>query len=48
VLKQIIPELGKDRTYSNQKARERLGINFIPAKEAILASTNTLIELDEL
>ena len=47
-LKQIVPELGKRRAYSNEKARSQLGLDFIPAKEAILASTNSLIELGEL
>lgn len=48
VLKQITPELGKRREYSNAKARDVLGIDFIPAKDAILASANTLVELGEL
>ncbi|MEM7493066.1 MAG: aldehyde reductase [Pseudomonadota bacterium] len=47
-LKQIIPELGRRREYSNQKARDLLGIDFIPAKEAILASAQSLIDLDEV
>jgi len=47
-LKQILPELGKRRAYSNAKAREKLGIDFIPAKEAIVASARTLVELGEL
>lgn len=47
-LKQILPELGKRRAYSNAKAREKLGIEFIPAKEAIVASAKTLVDLGEL
>ncbi len=48
VLKQIVPELGKRRSYTNAKARDVLGIDFIPAKDAVLASANTLIDLGEL
>lgn len=48
VLKQILPELGRRRDFTNAKAREVLGIDFIPAKDAILASANTLIELGEV
>ena len=47
-LKQILPELGKRRAYTNAKAREQLGIDFIPAKEAIIASAQTLVDLGEL
>jgi dihydroflavonol-4-reductase len=47
-LKQILPELGKNRGFNNEKSRRVLGIDYIPAKDAILASTNSLIELGEL
>ena len=47
-LKQIVPELGKHRSFNNEKSQRMLGIDYIPAKEAILASTNSLIELGEL
>ncbi len=47
-LKQIVPELGKHRGFTNQKSQSVLGIDYIPAKDAILASTNSLIELGEL
>lgn len=47
-LKQIVPELGKTRSFDNEKSRRVLGIDYIPAKDAILASTNSLIELGEL
>ena len=47
-LKQILPELGKARAYSNEKSRRVLGLDYIPAKEAILASTNSLIDLGAL
>jgi dihydroflavonol-4-reductase len=48
VLKQILPELGKRRAYSNQKARDILGIEPRSAKEAALASTETLMKLGAL
>ncbi|MDJ0919770.1 MAG: NAD-dependent epimerase/dehydratase family protein [Henriciella sp.] len=48
VLKQILPELDRKRAYDNSKSRTVLGIDYIPAKEAILASTESLIELGEL
>lgn len=48
VLKQVVPELGKRRGFTNQKSKDMLGIEYIPAKDAILASTNSLIELGEL
>lgn len=47
-LKQIVPELGKERGFDNEKSRRVLGIDYIPANEAILASTNSLIDLGEL
>ncbi len=47
-LKQIVPELGKNRGFTNEKSQRMLGIDYIPAKEAILASTNSLIELGAL
>ena len=47
-LKQILPELGKRRAYTNAKAREQLEIDFIPAKDAIIASAQTLVDLGEL
>lgn len=47
-LKQILPELGKHRGFTNTKSKSVLGIDYIPAKDAILASTNSLIELGEL
>lgn len=48
VLKQILPELGKRRAYSNQKARDILGIEPRGAREAALASTESLIRLGAL
>lgn len=48
VLKQILPELGKTRSYSNEKSKRMLGLDYIPAKDAILASTESLIKLGEL
>ena len=47
-LKQIVPELGKHRSFNNEKSQRMLGIDYIPAKDAILASTNSLIDLGEL
>ncbi|MEM9572420.1 MAG: aldehyde reductase [Pseudomonadota bacterium] len=47
-LKQIVPELDKRRNFTNAKSKTQLGIEYIPANEAILASTNSLIELGEL
>ncbi|MEL7040397.1 MAG: aldehyde reductase [Pseudomonadota bacterium] len=47
-LKQIVPELEKERAFSNEKSKSMLGINYIPAEEAILASTNSLIQLGAL
>lgn len=47
-LKQIVPELEKERSFSNEKSKQILGIDYIPAKEAVLASTNSLIDLGEL
>ena len=47
-LKQIVPELGKHRGFNNQKSKSALGIDYISSKDAILASTNSLIELGEL
>ena len=47
-LKQIVPELEKERSFSNTKSKRELGLDYIPAKEAVLASTNSLIDLGEL
>ncbi|MEO1305368.1 MAG: aldehyde reductase [Pseudomonadota bacterium] len=47
-LKQIVPELEKERSFSNEKSKTMLGIDYIPAEDAILASTNSLIDLGEL
>lgn len=48
VLKQIVPELGQVRTYDNQKSKAVLGIEYTPAKDAIIASASSLIELGAL
>jgi dihydroflavonol-4-reductase len=47
-LRQVTPELGRSRAFDNGKARALLGRDFIPAREAILASTESLIALGEL
>ena len=44
-LKLIAPNLGRLRTYDNRKARELLGLQFRPAKEAILASAESVEKL---
>lgn len=44
-LKQILPELGRKRSYSNEKLRTVLGIDPIPAEEAIRASAESLIKV---
>lgn len=42
-LRQIVPELGKLRVVSAAKAREQLGWQPRPAREAVLAAANSLI-----
>ncbi|WP_018148947.1 SDR family oxidoreductase [Henriciella marina] len=44
-LKQTLPELGKKRAYSNEKLKTVLGIDPIPADEAIRASAESLIKV---
>lgn len=44
-LKQVLPELGKKRAYSNEKLKTVLGINPIPADEAVIASAKSLIKV---
>ncbi|MEM1149865.1 MAG: aldehyde reductase [Pseudomonadota bacterium] len=44
-IKPILPNLGNERRYNNKKTREQLGVDFIPAKDAILASANSAVEL---
>ncbi|MEQ9317173.1 MAG: aldehyde reductase [Henriciella sp.] len=44
-LKQILPELGKERNYSNDKLKSVLGITPIAAEDAIRASADSLIKL---
>ncbi|WP_084399338.1 SDR family oxidoreductase [Henriciella aquimarina] len=44
-LKQILPELGKKRNFSNDKLRNVLGIMPIPSEDAIKASAESLIRL---
>ena len=47
-LKQIVPELGKTRAFDNSRARALLGRDLVPAREAILESARTLVDLGEL
>lgn len=44
-LKPLLPNLSRPRNYSNRKAREMLGIDFIPARNALLASAESVIRL---
>ena len=44
-LKQILPELGRKRAYSNEKLKSVLGIEPIPADEAVRASAESLIRV---
>ncbi len=41
----VLPNLSRRRCYNNRKAREMLGIDFIPAREALLASAESAIGL---
>lgn len=43
-LKLIAPNLGRLRNYDNRKAKDLLGMQFRPAKEAILASAESVVE----
>ncbi len=45
VVKQIIPELGQFRNVTSAKARDMLGWSPRPAREAILASAQSLVQL---
>ena len=44
-LKQVIPELGRARNFSNEKLKNVLGITPIPAEDAIRASAESLIRV---
>jgi dihydroflavonol-4-reductase len=41
-IKTIIPQLGVPLNVSNQRAKDILGIDFIPARNAILASAESI------
>ena len=43
-IKTILPQLGIVKKVSNERARSVLGIDFIPARESLLASTDSLIK----
>ena len=43
-LKQILPELDKQRLVSNEKAQRVLGVTFRPGRESILDGAQTLID----
>ena len=45
VYKQTLTELGRTRRASNAKATKVLGVKFRTAKEALLSSAQSLIEL---
>lgn len=42
-IKSILPSLGVEQTVSNARAKALFDMHFVPAKEAILASTESLI-----
>jgi nucleoside-diphosphate-sugar epimerase len=44
-LKPLLPNLNRRRVYSSEKARTMLGIDFIPAKDALLVSAESVIKL---
>lgn len=44
-LKPLLPNLSRRRMYDNRKAREMLGIDFIPAKDSLLASAESVFKL---
>ena len=44
-LKQVIPELGRERKFSNSQLKRVLGITPIPAENAIRESAETLVRL---
>lgn len=43
-IKPILPNLGHQRLYDNRKAQTQLGIDFIPAKDSILASAESAVQ----
>jgi dihydroflavonol-4-reductase len=43
--RQAVPDLGKDIRVDNDVTRRRLGIEFIPARDAAVATAKSLIEL---
>ena len=45
VVKQVVPELGQHRHFSNDKLRSVLRITPIPAEDAIRASADSLIKV---
>lgn len=45
MLKPLLPNLGRRRAYNNSKAREILGIEFTSARNALLSSAESAIEL---
>lgn len=47
-IRAILPGVGKTRPISNARAREVLGMRFIPAEEALLASSNWLMTQDQI
>lgn len=44
-MRQLVPQLGHRQRVSNAKARQRLGIEFIPPEEALRATAKDLIRL---
>ena len=43
-LRRTVPLLGRDAPVSTARARDLLGMTFIPAEEALLASARSLVE----
>jgi len=47
-IRAILPSVGKAHPISNARAREVLGMRFIPGEEALLASANWLLTKDQI
>ena len=43
-IRSILPELGHITLVDNSRARTELGIDFIPAKDALLATAKALVD----
>lgn len=47
-MRQLVPQLGHRQRVSNAKARQRLGIDFIPPEEALRATAKDLIRMGQV